>query len=100
DFDQYLSQSSAALLPADAWLKFVPASEYSGNPPALLVRGFDNTIGPPAAITNNGQPQIVDLDPTHYNPPGMPAPLGGTFPFAVGVTQITTTITPVNDAPE
>ena len=92
-FDQYLGLSSSALLPSDAWLRFVPNQDFEGTADGLRVIAMDNTIVP-EAITTSGNPQIVDLDPAHYTSLGMTPPRGGSFGFAADITTIGVTVEP------
>jgi len=98
EFDANLQLSQAQLLPASAWLTFVPAPGFSGPVPALDVYAIDNSIND-GAIATQWPPSVVDLDPESYPSP-MESPLGGWHPFAQDVTHVTTSVTEgANSAP-
>ena len=78
--------ATALALSTSTLLRFVPVLDYSGTPPALSVRGLDDTyVG---GFTSGATRQNVD---TTTN--------GGVTPVASGTANVQTSITAVNDAP-
>ncbi len=74
-----LSDTAAILLPTDAKLRFIPASDYNGTPGQLTVRFSDSPVTFSSAA-NLGS-------------------VGGTSNWSGSTTTLATSITPVNDAP-
>ena len=85
-----VSAGSALVLSASAYLKFVPAPDYNGTPPALTVYAIDDTYSG-SFSSGNGGPAHTDLSQASSH--------GGSTPFAQDSTSITTSVTAVNDAP-
>ncbi len=75
-----LGDTTALILPATAQLRFVPVADYHGTPGALSVRLADSAQAFSASSDISGQ-------------------LGGTHTWSAAAIPITTTVTPVNDAP-
>ena len=76
-----VSSSNAFVLTPSTLVRFVPAADYSGAVPTLLVSMIDDSAG---AVTLG---QVLDL-----------TTLGGTTPYSSGM-QLGVTVTPTNDAP-
>ena len=85
-----VSDGSALVLRASAYLKFVPAPDYNGTPPALTVYAIDDTYSG-SFSSGSGGPAHTDLSQASSH--------GGSTPFARISTSITTSVTAVNDAP-
>ena len=81
-----VSASSALALSAASELRFVPATDYNGVPPALLVHGLDNTFA--GTFTSGLTTHFTDATVN-----------GGTTPVSANEVAISTTVTEVNDAP-
>lgn len=75
-----VSNTNALLLSDAAWLRFVPATDYSGESGAITFRAWDQTSG------TNGQ--RID---TSNN--------GGSTPFSVSTNTLNVMVTAVNDLP-
>ena len=70
-------------------IRFLPMPNYNGAPPALVVRGLDNTyVGGFSTTAGSESPLNVN---TTTN--------GGTTAIAAATANLSTTITAVNDAP-
>jgi VCBS repeat-containing protein len=76
-----VSTSSAFVLDAATLVRFVPAPDYSGAPPALVVHMIEDSSG---AVTTGA---TADLTTT-----------GGSIPYGTAMT-LGITVTPTNDAP-
>ena len=76
------NSSSAVLLDPMAWIRFVPAADFSGDPGDLVYRGWDQTDGNPSGSTG------VNLVPT-----------GGSSAYSNATETLRTFVNPVNDAP-
>ena len=74
-----LSDTSAILLPTNAKLRFVPATDYNGSPGELTVRFSDSTVS--------------------LNPTANLGTVGGTSNWSSSATSLGTTIAAINDAP-
>ncbi len=77
-----LSDTTAIVLPATARIEFVPTGNWNGTPGGLTVRLIDDSSGPVTA-----------------NPSADVSGNGGITPISAGTVPLTTTVTPVNDAP-
>jgi hypothetical protein len=75
-----VADTAALLLPTDASLRFVPATDYNGTPPDLVAQLADSPI------TFNAASDISAI-------------LGGTNTWSSGTALLRTSITAVNDAP-
>jgi hypothetical protein len=78
-----LAISSASLV------RFVPVADYHGTPPALVVRGLDDTYAGGFSSTAGAQTR-VNVDTTTR---------GGTTAIAAATATLSTTINPLDDAP-
>jgi len=76
-----VSASSAFVLDAIALVRFVPAADYSGTPPALIVYMIEDSAG---AVTTGDTPDLTTT--------------GGSTPYGTAMT-LGVTVTPTNDAP-
>ncbi|KRA66514.1 hypothetical protein ASD79_04420 [Caulobacter sp. Root655] len=76
-----VSTAAAFVLDASTLVRFVPAADYSGTPPALTVYMIEDSSG---AVTTGA---IADLTTT-----------GGSTPYGTAMT-LSITVTPTNDAP-
>jgi VCBS repeat-containing protein len=81
-----VSESVAIKLSAATLLRFLPAADYNGTPPALTAYGLDNTVG--GTFTNGLARVNIDASVN-----------GGTTAISDLSTTISTTVTEVNDAP-
>ena len=70
-------------------MRFVPVAGYSGSPPALTVRGLDNTYAGGFSTTAGRETRVTVNTTTN----------GGTTAIAAATATISTTVTPVNAAP-
>lgn len=78
------SDGNALLLAADTLLRFLPAADWNGRTPGLMVRLVDDSQGP---LTTGGR---IDLKSTG---------VGGTTPYSVSAVVLDSRVTAVNDAP-
>ncbi|SMF51741.1 hypothetical protein SAMN02982917_2848 [Azospirillum oryzae] len=78
------SDSNALLLSAGTMLRFLPAANWNGQPPSLMVRLVDDSQG---AIVSGDR---VDLKSVG---------VGGTTPYSVSAILLDSHVTAVNDAP-
>ncbi|CAO3449612.1 hypothetical protein [Azospirillum argentinense] len=76
------SDGNALLLAATTALRFVPAANWNGTTPALTVRLIDDSQG---AVTSGGRVALASV--------------GGDSRYSAGTVALTTSVTPVNDAP-
>jgi diphthamide synthase (EF-2-diphthine--ammonia ligase) len=76
-----VSTSSAFVLDASTLVRFVPAADYSGTPPTLVVSMIDNSSG---AVTTGATPDLTTT--------------GGSTPYSAALT-LGITVTATNDAP-
>ncbi|PWC68100.1 hypothetical protein, partial [Azospirillum sp. TSH58] len=76
------SDGNALLLSANTALRFVPAANWNGTTPALTVRLVDDSQG---AVTSGGRVVLASV--------------GGDSRYSAGTVALTTSVTPVNDAP-
>ncbi|MBC7953690.1 MAG: cadherin-like domain-containing protein [Rhodospirillaceae bacterium] len=79
--------SHAVAIAASAKLRFLPAADYFGAPPALQVRGMDNSYG---GIWSDSTLGAVCTDASAN---------GGSTAYAAAITTLSTSVTAVNDAP-
>ncbi|HYC46138.1 MAG TPA: cadherin-like domain-containing protein, partial [Burkholderiales bacterium] len=70
-------------------IRFVPAADYNGTPPALVLRGLDNTYAGGFSSTAGAETRITVN--TSVN--------GGSTAIAAATANLSTTINAVNDAP-
>ena len=82
-----VSESSALFLSANTLVRFVPASNFSGEPPALTVRAIDNSF---TGTFTDGQFSIIRRSV---------ATNGGTTPYSASTGLLSITVIPQNDAP-
>ncbi|MGZ5530192.1 MAG: beta strand repeat-containing protein, partial [Limisphaerales bacterium] len=71
-------------------VRFVPAANYNGTPPALSVRVLDNTYAAAFSTTTGGTETRVTADSSAN---------GGTTAISGNLNTISTSITAVNDTP-
>ncbi|MFC5357338.1 hypothetical protein [Azospirillum himalayense] len=76
------SDGNALLLAANTALRFAPAANWNGTTPALTVRLIDDSQG---AVTSGGRVALASV--------------GGDSRYSAGTVALTTSVTPVNDAP-
>ena len=81
--------ATALAVSSSTLIRFVPAANYNGTPPALLVRGLDNSYAG-GFSTTAGSETRVSVNTTSN---------GGTTAIAAVTANLTTSITAVNDAP-
>ena len=81
--------ATALALSTTTLVRFVPVAGYSGSPPALTVRGLDNTYAG-AFSTTTGSETRANVNTTTN---------GGTTAIAAATGTISTTVTPANAAP-
>ncbi|HAZ43403.1 MAG TPA: hypothetical protein DCZ55_02685, partial [Cyanobacteria bacterium UBA11371] len=86
DIATNISDSSALAVSASTSVRFLPALNYNGTPPALTVRAIDNTYS--GGFTSGST--AVSINATTN---------GETTPIAASTNTLGTSITPVNDAP-
>ncbi|MBK7238075.1 MAG: tandem-95 repeat protein [Sterolibacteriaceae bacterium] len=81
--------ASALAISSTSLIRFVPVADYNGAPPALTVRGLDNThVG--GYSSTAGSETRVNVN-SSVN--------GGSTAIAAATASLSTSITPVNDAP-
>jgi hypothetical protein len=81
--------ATALAIDAATLIRFVPVADFDSSPTALVVRGLDDSYGG-AFSTTAGSEIRVDVDTTTN---------GGTTAIAGATADISTSITPQNDAP-
>lgn len=86
DVSTVADDATALALSAATRVRFVPAADYNGDAPVLMVRALDDTYS--GSFTSGATRQSVD---TTNN--------GGRSAIAQSTNNITTSITAVNDAP-
>ncbi|MGB7248169.1 MAG: DUF4347 domain-containing protein, partial [Phormidesmis sp.] len=86
DVSTVADDATALVLSAATEVRFVPAADYNGTPPALTVRALDDTYA--GGFTAGGTRVAVD---TSTN--------GGGSAIAAAINTLSTSIIPVNDAP-
>jgi hypothetical protein len=77
------SASTTLLLPTSDSLRFLPAANWFGTPSGLTVRLIDSSAG---AVTRGTGPDLTSA-------------FGGTTRISAATVTLTTSVTPVNDAP-
>ncbi|MGY0781132.1 hypothetical protein ACW7BC_24855 [Azospirillum argentinense] len=77
-----VSNGDALLLAADTKLRFLPAADWNGVPPSLMVRLIDDSQGP---VTSGGRADVTDA--------------GGDSRYSLGTIALNTAVSAVNDAP-
>ncbi|HEY0288216.1 MAG TPA: DUF4347 domain-containing protein [Pseudomonas sp.] len=83
-----VSTGSSLLLSASSQLRFLPAGNYNGTPPALTVRAVDNTR---SGYTTSAATEVRVTADASTN--------GGSTAFAATTNTIATSVTAVNDVP-
>jgi len=81
--------ATALALDSATLVRFVPVGDFNGSPTALVVRGLDDSYGGNFSSTAGNETR-VNVDTTTS---------GGTTPIAGATSNISTSITPQNDAP-
>jgi len=82
--------AAALALASSTQVRFVPAANYNGTPPALSVRVLDNTYVAAFSTTTGGTETRVTADSSAN---------GGTMAISGSLNTISTSITAVNDVP-
>ncbi|NFV79224.1 tandem-95 repeat protein [Magnetospirillum aberrantis] len=82
-----VDDSHAVAISASSLLRFLPAADYFGTPPALQVRGMDDSYADEWSDSLTGT-ALVDASVN-----------GGSSAIAAAVSTLTTRVTAVNDAP-
>ncbi|WP_198129133.1 hypothetical protein [Azospirillum argentinense] len=77
-----VSNGDALLLSAGTKLRFLPAADWNGVPPSLMVRLIDDSQGP---VTNGERADVTGA--------------GGDSRYSLGTIALTTGVEAVNDAP-
>lgn len=80
------SDTEALLLDTSTSIRFKPAPDYEGTPPALSLRAIDSSQS--QSYTSDGTRITAG---TQLN--------GGTTPFSASISTLTTNVTAINDAP-
>ncbi|MCP1611143.1 hypothetical protein J2848_002816 [Azospirillum lipoferum] len=78
------SDGNALLLSAETMLRFLPVTNWNGQPPSLMVRLVDESAG---AIVSGDHVDLKSLG------------VGGTTPYSVSAILLDSRVTAVNDAP-
>lgn len=78
--------SPALVLSATTQIRFVPVENYNGTPPNLVIRAIDDTYAGP--LTNGASRATVNSGTN-----------GGSTAISSTTHTISTTVSPVNDAP-
>ena len=81
--------ATALALSSTTLVRFVPVADYSGAPTPLVVRGLDNTYAGGFSSTAGSESRITVNTTSN----------GGTTAIAAATASLSTSITPVNDAP-
>ncbi|WP_374682213.1 DUF4347 domain-containing protein, partial [Accumulibacter sp.] len=81
--------ASALALGTSTLIRFVPVADYNGSPPALVIRGLDNTYVAGFSSTAGSETR-VNVNTTSN---------GGSTSVAAATANLSTSITAVNDAP-
>ncbi|MGZ8174520.1 MULTISPECIES: beta strand repeat-containing protein, partial [Methylobacter] len=84
------NDATALALASATQVRFVPAANYNGVPPALSIRVLDNSYEAEFSTTTEGTENRVTVD-SSVN--------GGATAISTNVNTISTSITAVNDAP-
>ena len=87
--DSVTDGATALALDSATLIRFVPVADYNGTPPALVVRGLDDTYVAGFSSTAGSETRVI-LD-TATN--------GGGTAIAAATANVVTTITAINDAP-
>ncbi|MFL7901968.1 hypothetical protein ACJ41P_12580 [Azospirillum argentinense] len=77
-----VSNGDALLLAAGTKLRFLPAADWNGVPPSLMVRLIDDSQGP---VTSGGRADVTGA--------------GGDSRYSLGTIALNTAVSAVNDAP-
>lgn len=86
-----VSQGAALIVDASVLVKFTPNTDFNGDPPQLTVYAIDDSYAGSFSSGSGGPRYTVDLTQAYTH--------GGTSPISQDGELISTTITPVNDAP-
>ena len=81
--------ATALAVASTSLMRFVPVAEYNGTPPALTLRGLDDTYAGGFSTTAVSQTR-VNIDTTTR---------GGSTAIALATATLSTSVTAVNDAP-
>ena len=81
--------ATALAISSSTLIRFVPVADYNGTPPALVVRGLDNTYAAGFSTTAGSETRVNVNTTTN----------GGTTAIAAATANLSTSITAVNDAP-
>jgi hypothetical protein len=81
--------SDALALSADTLVRFVPVADFNGAPPALSIRALDNTYAAGFSSTVGSESRVTVSTTT----------TGSSTAISSATATISTSITPVNDAP-
>ncbi len=81
--------ASALAISSTSLIRFVPVADYNGTPPALTVRGLDNTYAGSFSTTSGSETRVTTNTTTN----------GGTTAIAVATATLSTSITAANDVP-
>ena len=81
--------ATALAVSSSTLIRFVPVADYNGTPPALTVRGLDNTYVAGFSSTAGSETRVNVNTTTN----------GGTTAIAATTANLSTSITAVNDAP-
>ncbi|MBU1117304.1 MAG: DUF4347 domain-containing protein, partial [Bacteroidetes bacterium] len=82
--------ATALALSATTQIRFVPAANYNGTPPALTIRAVDNTYTGSFSTTTEGAETRSTVNSSAN---------GGTTAISGTTNTISTAVTPVNDTP-
>ena len=89
DIGTVADDATALALSDETLARFVPAGDYAGTPAALTVRGIDDTYAGGFSSTAGSETRVTVDAGTN----------GGVTPIAAVGAGLTTSISPVNDAP-
>ncbi len=81
--------ATALAVGSSSLIRFVPVANYSGTPPALTVRGLDNSYAGAFSTTAGSETRVTVNTTTN----------GGTTAIAAATATLSTSITATNDAP-
>ncbi len=81
--------ASALALSSATLVRFVPVANYNGTPPALTVRGLDNTYAGGFSTTAGAETRVNVNTSTN----------GGTTAIAAATATLSTSVSAVNDTP-
>ncbi|MBK7664783.1 MAG: tandem-95 repeat protein [Sterolibacteriaceae bacterium] len=82
--------ATALAVSSSSLIRFVPVADYNGTPAALTVRGLDNTYVAGFSTTAGSESRVNVNTATN----------GGTTAIAAATANLSTSVTPVNDAPD